>query len=167
MKKFLALAAVVCMATFAQALQISWTSTEAVYYPADCTVSLVYVVGTDTTAVKEVYESAILATSTKYTTATGAKFHYAEIPALEGHMEMTSSAVEGTYYVFLTDNATDAAWGATFTTDAANTWGEVGGEPPTAGTVTLTFEQVAVPEPTVLALLALGVAGMALRRKVA
>ncbi|MDO5462449.1 MAG: PEP-CTERM sorting domain-containing protein [bacterium] len=160
MKKLLTLAAVVCMATFAQALAINWTATEAVPFTSGYSTTLVYTTAGTTTAAKDVWESL-----SNYSATTDAGFViYDATEANEGYLSMTTTPdANATYYVFLS-NTDGNTWGASF--DAAITdWGVVNGGVPVAGTANLTFSQVAVPEPTVLALLALGVAGVALRRR--
>lgn len=164
MKKLLTLAAVVCMATFAQAIAMTWTTSPDATWRTDCdTFTLVYTSNTGT--VKTVADVAkILANETidGYATVADAEGYFQSYS--EGTLSVTTKADTGTYYMFF--SGSDVAYGTSF--DAATApWSVVDGQNPTLDKLAVTFTNVssAVPEPTVLALLALGVAGVALRRR--
>lgn len=83
---------------------------------------------------------------------------YVVIIDAEGQYAMVSSVLEGTLYqVGTTDQMTFVQWSAEQFYGTSGGWQQIGG-----GEV-----DPNVPEPTALALLALGVAGVALRRRVA
>lgn len=164
MKKLLMMAVVACMVTFAQALTITWTSSTAV---AGNAFALIYTAETSNPAsIAAVAEILKGGTVDNYNKVNGATSTLWEPNTAMIQDVPDPAASTGTYYVFYY-NDTDA-YGATFDAATAkneNYWSGVNGKDPTAKELSLNFTKVAVPEPTALALLALGVAGVALRRR--
>lgn len=173
MKKILSILALAVFATAAQAITLNWKTASANPWMDDASLSATLVYSSvDTATMATAVQVAMGGESDGYgvvpTVAWG------QITATEAEIE-TSSAYSaqptGTYFIVFTKGS---AYAATFVTaeDAATAWisasGPIENSSSYAGPVTVADFKgtlVPVPEPTALALLALGVAGLALRRR--
>ena len=171
MKKMLLAFAVMAFAAAAQAITLKWTtvSSNSAWVATTLTCSLIYA-GDATTASMATAIDVALGNSEAYDVVGTV---WAANPSAYNTGSVISTAEQyttGVYYIIFTENGKYAATSVT-AEQAAKAWIPDAGPIPEGsyiGPVTVadfTGTLVPVPEPTAWALLALGVAGLALRRR--
>lgn len=175
MKKLLLALLIASAAAVSQAVVLNWTysDNDAAWIDYISTGAIVY--ASEGGNVKTAFE-ALKSTVTNYKVVVaeashdGDQHNWRPLLSLDAYATLADTdknTTVGTYYILLFDELGNTAYFAVNAADTANAWlSGVGSN--TSGTCTpveLDFEGTLVPEPTALALLALGVAGLALRRK--
>ena len=169
MKKIFLALAVMAVATLAQAVTLSWhTESANTWLDSSMVCTLVY--SAEGASLEEAAQVALANAGTAdYTiiardtapTYQGADNNYGDIATAAGY----APADMGTYFIIFTEGLNYAATSVA-AADAVNAWTGLAGSSQVGRPVTVSdFVHGSVPEPTALALLALGVAGLALRRR--
>ena len=169
MKKIFLALAVMAVATLAQAVTLSWhTESANTWLDSSMVCTLVY--SAEGASLEEAAQVALANAGTAdYTivardtapTYQGADNNYGDIATAAGYAPVDM----GTYFIIFTEGLNYAATSVA-AADAVNAWTGLAGSSQVGRPVTVSdFVHGSVPEPTALALLALGVAGLALRRR--
>lgn len=174
MKKMLSILALAVFATAAQAVTLSW-HTESANTWLDSSMACTLIYSANGSSLAEATQVALANAGTAdYTiigrdnsnpTYQGADNNYGDIAT--SVVEDYSPMDTGTYFIIFTEGLNYAATSVA-AADAVNAWTGLAGSSQIGRPVTVsdfTGTLVPVPEPTALALLALGVAGLALRRR--
>lgn len=169
MKKLLIALTVASLAALSQAVTLKWTysAADTSWVTGVTSGALVYSAAGDsiTDALAAVQDDMKDTSASYYVASTGGDWLVKTDPAT-GSAVADSAKTTGTYFIVLFGATTGKYAIAAF--DAAKAdgaWTEMGSGNYTGPLTNLEFQGTLVPEPTVLALLALGVAGLALRRK--